>query len=78
MYKNLILGMTLSLLLVGGSFFSARAEHDLDSNHCQCHSSSCSLFGPHGASKDADRDKVTRKENSETTKIPLKHDTETK
>ena len=78
MYKNLILGMVLSLLLVSGSSFSAQAARDLDSNRCQCHSSSCSLFGPHGASKDADRDKVTKQENSETTKGALKQDTDTK
>jgi hypothetical protein len=77
MYKDLILGIALSLLLVSGSLFSAQEEHDLDSNHCQCHSSSCSLFGPHGASKDADRDR-TKQESPSTSKEPLKHNTETK
>jgi hypothetical protein len=78
MSKNLILEMALSLLLVSGSFFSAQAACDLSSHRCPPHSSSCSLFGPHGAAKDADRDSVTKQESSATSKEPLKQDTDTK
>jgi len=78
MSKKLILGITLSLLLVSGSFFSAQAACDLGSNRCSSHSSSCSLFGPHGASSDVDRDKMTKEEKPATSKGPLKPDTDTK
>jgi hypothetical protein len=78
MCKNLIVGMTLSLLLVSGSFLSAQAEYDLGSHRCSGNSSQCSLFGPHGSSKDADRDHAAKQESSETRKEPLKQDTDTK
>jgi len=78
MCRNLLLGMTLSLLLVSGSFFSAQAARDLDSNRCSSNSSQCSLFGPHGASRDADTDKMNKQERPEVSKEPLKPDTDTK
>ncbi|MGO9374742.1 MAG: hypothetical protein ACLQBD_21950 [Syntrophobacteraceae bacterium] len=78
MSKKLILGITLSLLFVSGSFFSVRAAWDLGSNRCPSHSSSCSLFGPHGASSDVDKDKMTKEEKPATSKEPLKLDTDTK
>ncbi len=76
MSKKLIFGISLSLLLVSGSFFSLQAARDLDSNRCSSHS--CSLFGPHGASSDVDRDKMTKEEKPATSKGPLKPDTDTK
>ena len=78
MCKNLIVGMTLSLVLVSGSFFGAQAEYDLGPNRCSSHSSQCSLFGPHGSSKDSDKDKATKQESSEASKEQLKQDTDTK
>jgi len=78
MSKKLILGITLSLLFVSGSFFATRAACDLGSNRCSSHSSQCSLFGPHGASRDVDKDKMTEQEKPETNKEPLKPDADTK
>ena len=76
MSKKLILGLTLSLLLVSNSFFATRAACDLGSNRCS--SSQCSLFSPHGASSDVDKDKMTNEEKSATGKDPLRPDTDTK
>ncbi|MGA2222910.1 MAG: hypothetical protein ABSH41_00525 [Syntrophobacteraceae bacterium] len=78
MSKKLILRITLSLLLVSGSFFATRAACDLDSNRCSSHSSQCSLFGPHGASSDLDKDKMTKEEKPATGKELLEPDTDTK
>lgn len=74
--KKLILGMALSLLLAGGSFFSAQAGCDLGLNGSSAHST-CSLFGSQ-APRDADMDATAKQECPAASQGPYGYETNKK
>ena len=73
--KKLILGMVLSLLLVSGSFFRVQAACGPALNGPSPDPSTCSLFGPHCDSRDADRDAMGKQESPAPDQGSSEHDT---
>ena len=73
MSKILILGVALSLLFLGGSFFSVQAASELSFNGCSLLSSS-SLCG----SRNGDRDTMSRQKSPAASQAPFKYDTNEK
>ena len=76
MGKQLILGMAFWLLFVGGSFFSAQAC-EIDFNGC-LPSHYASFCGTTCASKDMDKNTMTRQESPAASQGPSKYDTNAK
>ena len=76
--KKLILGTVLSLLLVSGSFFSVQAARGPGLNGPSPNSSTCSLWGSHCDSGDADRDAMGKQESPSVSQGSSEYDTNRK
>jgi hypothetical protein len=76
--KKLIFGMVLSLLLVGGSFFSLKALSWPGSSSSSPPSHTCSLWDSTCASRDPDKDTMGKEEGPAASQGPSEYDTNKK